>query len=72
MLALVSGPIDAGSRAVLFYRSTRDVEGLHGTPTDAGVKVGGFTRPHYVPAGEFQAEDPDGYVLLVGQLDDAG
>ena len=72
MLALASGPVDAGSQAVLFYCWTPDVEGLHGELAAAGVEVGDITRPFYMPAGEFRAEDPDGYVLLVGQLDDAG
>ena len=72
MLALASGPVDAGSQAVLFYCWTPDVEGLHDELAAAGVAVGDVTRPFYMPAGEFRTEDPDGYVLLVGQLDDAG
>jgi len=68
MLALASGPIDAGSQAVLFYCWTPDVEGLHDELAIAGVEVGEVTRPFYMPAGEFRAQDPDGYVLLVGQL----
>jgi catechol 2,3-dioxygenase-like lactoylglutathione lyase family enzyme len=28
------------------------------------------TRPSYMPAGEVRVHDPDGYVLLVGQLGD--
>ncbi len=71
MLALASGPVDAGSQAVLFYCWTPDVEGLHDELAAAAVEVGDVTRPFYMPAGEFRAEDPDGYVLLVGQLDDA-
>jgi hypothetical protein len=35
-----------------------------------GLEVGDFQHPFYMPAGEFRAIDPDGYVLLVGQLDD--
>ncbi|MEP7224113.1 MAG: hypothetical protein ABI783_04045 [Actinomycetota bacterium] len=66
------GPVDAGSQAVLFYCWTPDVEGLHGELAAAGLEVGDITRPFYMPAGEFRAEDPDGYILLVGQLDDAG
>ena len=27
-----------------------------------------ITHPDYMPAGEFRVHDPDGYVLLVGQL----
>ena len=72
MLALASGPVDAASQAVLFYCWTRDVEGLHRELADAGVEVGDVTHPLHMPAGEFRVEDPDGYVVLVGQLDDAG
>lgn len=71
MLASASGPVDAGSQAVLFYCWTSDVEGLHEQLSAAGVEVGEVTHPHYMPAGELRAEDPDGYVLLIGQLDDA-
>ena len=67
MLALASGPIDAGNQAVLFYCWTGDVEGLHDELAAAGVEVGDVTRLFYMPAGEFRVEDPDGYVLLVGQ-----
>jgi len=72
MLALADGPIDAGNQAVLFYCWTPDVQALHDELATAGVDVGPVTRPFYMPAGEFRVEDPDGYVLLVGQLGDAG
>ena len=70
MLALASGPIDAASQAVLFYCWAPDVQRLHDELAAAGVEVGAVTRPFYMPAGEFRAQDPDGYVLLVGQLGD--
>ena len=70
MLALASGPIDAASQAVLFYCWAPDVQRLHDELAAAGVEVGAVTRPFYMPAGEFRAQDPDGYVLLVGQLSD--
>lgn len=69
MLAAASGPIDAGTQAVLFYCWARDVQALHDALAAVGVAVGPVTYPHYMPAGEFRLEDPDGYVLLVGQLD---
>ena len=72
MLALASGPVDAGNQAVLFYCWTTDVEGLHDRLVAAGIEVGEVTYPLHMPAGEFRAEDPDGYVLLVGQPGDAG
>jgi len=71
MLALADGPIEAGDQAVLFYCWTPDVEALHDELAAAGLDVGPVTHPFYMPAGEFRLEDPDGYVLLVGQLGDA-
>ena len=71
MLALASGPVDAAMQAVLFYCWTPDIQQLHDELAAAGVEVGEVTRPFYMPAGEFRVEDPDGYVLLVGQLGDA-
>jgi catechol 2,3-dioxygenase-like lactoylglutathione lyase family enzyme len=67
MLALASGPIDAGSQAVLFYCWTSDVVGLHAELVAAGVAVDAITHPPHMRAGEFRMEDPDGYVVLVGQ-----
>jgi catechol 2,3-dioxygenase-like lactoylglutathione lyase family enzyme len=71
MLALADGPVDASNQAVLFYCWTPDVHALHDELAAEGVEVGPVTQPFYMPAGEFRVEDPDGYVLLVGQLGDA-
>ena len=71
MLALASGPIDAATQGVLFYCWAPDVQRLRDALAAAGVEVGEVTRPFYMPAGEFRVEDPDGYVLLVGQRGDA-
>ena len=70
MLAQASGSIDAGVQAVLFYCWTRDVNGLHDELAAVGVDVRDVTHPSYMPAGELRVEDPDGYVVLVGQLDE--
>jgi catechol 2,3-dioxygenase-like lactoylglutathione lyase family enzyme len=70
MLASADGPVDAANQAVLFYCWTPDVRALHDELAAAGVAVGPLTHPFYMPAGEFRVEDPDGYVLLVGQLGD--
>ena len=70
MLALADGPFDAASQAVLFYCWTPDVQGLHDRLAAERVEVGEVEHPFYMPAGEFRAVDPDGYVLLVGQRDD--
>jgi catechol 2,3-dioxygenase-like lactoylglutathione lyase family enzyme len=71
MLALADGPFDAASQAVLFYCWASDVQLLHDELAALGVEVGEVEHPFYMPAGEFRTVDPDGYVVLVGQLDDA-
>lgn len=37
-------------------------------PGDGRRVVFDITRPDYMPAGEIRVHDPDGYVLLIGQL----
>ena len=69
MLAAADGPIDASSQAVLFYCWTDDARGLHAELKAAGIGVGEIEHPFYMRAGEFELIDPDGYVVLVGQLD---
>src|SRR4051812_10962623 len=71
MLALADGPFDREQQAVLFYCWTPDVRALRDELLAAGVPVGEVTRPFYMPAGEIRMEDPDGYVVLAGQLGQA-
>jgi catechol 2,3-dioxygenase-like lactoylglutathione lyase family enzyme len=72
MLALADGPVDAAQQAVLFYCWAADVRALHDELRNAGVAVGAIEHPFYMPAGEFRVVDPDGYVLLVGELNAPG
>jgi hypothetical protein len=69
MLALADGPFRASSQAVLFYCWSADVQELHDQLAPVGVSVEDVKHPFYMPAGEFRAVDPDGYVVPVGQLD---
>lgn len=71
MLALADEPIDASRQTVLFYRWTPDVNRLHDQRASRGIEVSNVQHPFYMPAGEFRTVDPDGYVLLVGQLESA-
>jgi catechol 2,3-dioxygenase-like lactoylglutathione lyase family enzyme len=71
MLALADGQVVAEQQAVLFYCWSPDVQALHDELEAAGVPVGEVHRPFYMPLGEFRVADPDGYVVLVGQLDSA-
>ena len=70
MLALADAPVDPHVQAVLFYCWTPDVAALREELVRDGLEVGEITHPFYMPAGEIRVADPDGYVLLVGQLSD--
>lgn len=67
MLARASGPVTASEQAVLFYLYSPDLIALREHLLAAGVKVSAITYPEYMPKGEIRLEDPDGYVLLIGQ-----
>jgi hypothetical protein len=69
MFARASGPIIADQQAVLFYLYSPDLIALRDHLLSTGVKVSPITYPNYMPKGEIRLEDPDGYVLLVGQAD---
>jgi len=71
MVAAADEPIDASNQAVLFYCWTDDARELHAELVAAGIDVGEIEHPFYMRAGEFEVVDPDGYVVLVGQLDGA-
>jgi len=38
-------------------------------PMPDGVRVSAITHPAYMPKGEVRVDDPDGYCLLIGQVD---
>jgi catechol 2,3-dioxygenase-like lactoylglutathione lyase family enzyme len=69
MIAAAVGPIDSSKQAVLFYCWTDDARTLHAELEAAGIEVGPVEHPFYMRAGEFEVVDPDGYVVVVGQLD---
>lgn len=67
MFARASDPVIASQQAVLFYLYSPDLIALRAHLLGNGVKVSPITYPDYMPKGEIRVEDPDGYVLLVGQ-----
>ncbi len=70
MVARASGAIDREQQAILLYLYVRDLEALRRQLLDDGIEAGPIEYPTHMPAGELRLEDPDGYVLLVGQLPD--
>ena len=67
MLTRASGPVIPSQQAVLFYLYSPDLIALREHLLATGVKVSSITYPEYMPKGEIRLEDPDGYVLLIGQ-----
>lgn len=67
MFARASEPIVAGDQAVLFYLYSPDLIALREHLLASGVSVSAISYPEYMPKGEIRLEDPDGYVLLIGQ-----
>ncbi len=67
MFARASDPVIPGQQAVLFYLYSPDLIALREHLQSSHVKVSPITYPDYMPKGEIRIEDPDGYVLLIGQ-----
>ena len=60
-------PVVASQQAVLFYLYSPDLVVLREYLLAKGVPASAITYPSYMPKGEIRVEDPDGYVLLIGQ-----
>ena len=71
MLGLRDGPgtVPVDPQTILFYCWSSDVQQLHAELTTAGLEVGPIEHPFYMRSGEFQVVDPDGYTVVIGQLD---
>jgi hypothetical protein len=67
MITRASEPVIASQQAVLFYLYSPDLIALRDHLLASGVQVSPITYPEYMPKGEIRVEDPDGYVLLIGQ-----
>lgn len=65
MVAAADKPVVAEQQRVLFYVHTDDVAAAHKELAEAGLNPGRITTPFYAPRGEFQLNDPDGYVVMV-------
>jgi catechol 2,3-dioxygenase-like lactoylglutathione lyase family enzyme len=66
MLSRSDKPVNAGIQ-VLFYLYVADLTALREQLIAAGVKVSEISYPDYLPKGEFETHDPDGYMLMLAQ-----
>lgn len=69
MCTRASEPVIPSQQAVLFYLYSPDLIALREHLLANGVKVSPITYPEYMLKGEIRVDDPDGYVLLIGQAD---
>lgn len=67
MLTRSGRAIDAEAQDVLFYLYAADLAGLRDDLLAAGISAGAIAYPEYLPDGEFRAQDPDGYTLMIAQ-----
>ncbi|WP_202843061.1 VOC family protein [Luteimonas saliphila] len=69
MVGQASGPIDASRQAILFYLYLDDIRQAHAALERLGHSPGEIRHPFYMPGGECRLEDPDGYVLMLAQIE---
>lgn len=67
MFSRASDPVIPSQQAVMFYLYSPDLIALREHLLANNVKVSAITYPDYMPKGEIRVDDPDGYVLLIGQ-----
>jgi predicted lactoylglutathione lyase len=65
MLGRADQPLKSGSRHILFYLYVNDMPKYREQLIARGIEVGKVTYPFYMPSGEFQVDDPDGWVWIV-------
>jgi hypothetical protein len=69
MLQQTDAPIDGGSQAVLFYLFARNLFGLRERLIATGIQAGEIVNWAPGPNAEMRVTDPDGYVLMVAQIE---
>ena len=69
MVAYTESAVVPDHQAVLFYLYTKDVAGLREHLLHSGVDVSEIKHPPHMENGEIECADPDGYTLLIGQME---
>jgi catechol 2,3-dioxygenase-like lactoylglutathione lyase family enzyme len=68
MLVRSDGAADKGSeRPVVLYLYAADLIATRAKLIAAGIQAGEICFPEYLPKGEFESRDPDGYRVMVAQ-----
>ncbi len=69
MLERAGAPIDHREQAVLFYLYAQDLAGLRDRLVARGLAPGEIVDGSPGPRREMRVADPDGYVLMIAQID---
>jgi hypothetical protein len=69
MLEGTQGPSDPDRQRVLFYLYSRDLAALREQLIGAGIEAGEIEDGTPGPREEMRVIDPDGYVLMIAQID---
>lgn len=67
MFSLAGDAAASRQHSVRFYLYSPNLVALREQLLANHVRVSTITHPNYMPKGEAQVEDPDGYVLYIGQ-----
>jgi catechol 2,3-dioxygenase-like lactoylglutathione lyase family enzyme len=59
-------PLDGTMQAASLYLFTKDLEGLRAQLVSQGVEVSEIVTREYMPKGEMELRDPDGWRVFVG------
>lgn len=69
LMVTTGDPIDQGHQGVLFYLYSRDLAALREQLLADGIDVGEIVDGTPGPRQELRLADPDGYVLMVAQIE---
>ncbi|HYD16572.1 MAG TPA: VOC family protein [Candidatus Nanoarchaeia archaeon] len=68
MVTQAGHPVDATVQGALLYMYSPDLVGLREKLVAGGVKVSEIVPRFYMPKGEMELTDPDGYCVLIGAV----
>ncbi|HEX6763732.1 MAG TPA: VOC family protein [Gaiellaceae bacterium] len=69
LMVSTGDPIDQADQGILFYLYSTDLAALRGQLLAAGLDVGEIADGTPGPREQMQLADPDGYVLMVAQVE---
>ena len=69
MLHKTDEAIIPSEQRIFFYLYVQNVAAFRDQVIAVGIVAGPLTHPFYLPLGEFEVHDPDGYAVMIAQLD---